>query len=153
MMRIQFVGYLKSGSKNARILVRSESGRFYVWKGSRVKIEQMRREGFLIVATGELELASEKQVASGRATGGRTSVPDVPVEFWGVVHPGKVYTLVLVRQEGYKVGKVRTEGFDVELPRGTVISIDHRTLSPAREDHIEAGLGQGKLRRHREKAI
>jgi hypothetical protein len=144
---VSYVGIIREGTIKTRALVRTDAGLFYTWKSDNGNIKVLREYGEAMAPTLELEIATERQVVVGRNNRGELGADSVAVEFHGVVQKGKNNIRVLVKSDRYYTGTVPSKGFDDSLSRGQVITIDMRTMSPAREDQIAAGFGTGKLRR------
>jgi hypothetical protein len=146
-LTVRFVGVIRDGGVNSRVLVRAEDGFFYVWRVSSREVVGLRGAGVCSVPAGELELASEQEVVVGRDAFGKASVGSVRVEFCGVVGRGKTNFRALVLEPGGS--RYCTVVIPVgDLPeKGSLVEVSQRLMSDAREDQIEAGLGLGRLRR------
>jgi hypothetical protein len=142
---VQFVGIVRTGGVNSRILVQAGDGLYYVWKGSNEAVRRIQSEGHFACTFGDLELASEIQVSVGRGNRGTVDAGSMGVKYRGLVRRGKMHFRVLVSD------MVSGEYFTVIIPvgdlpeLGSVISVDRRCMFEAREDQIAAGLGTGKL--------
>jgi len=148
-----YVGLIKKNSQVFKYLVVSDDGRYYVWTTT----NPYPREDVFIPST-ELELANQRQIDAGR--GGlwapNSSRVLTPMIFHGVVSGGKVNKTILVRHQGvnphyfiYAVPSDTLAGLSV----GDVVNVDIRKMSIARQDHIEAGLGNGTLRRKKRVSV
>jgi len=150
-MNVFYVGLVKKGHVNSKILVSSPTGRFYIWTASNEEVDKFRIGCSGEVPNGSLVLANERQINIGR---GNLWVPNasqvmVKVEFYGIVSGGQLNKRVLVKrldEQGW---------FTVVLPfsvaetanKGDILNVDMRALSPARDDHIAAAFGRGTLQR------
>jgi hypothetical protein len=146
-LSVRFVGVIRDGGVNSRVLTQAADGLFYVWRTSSRDVQGLRSAGMFSVSGDELELASEQQVLVGRDTSGKVSVGSLEVEYHGLVRRGKTNLRVLVTEPGGS--QYFTAVIPVgELPEpGAVFEVSRHCVSDAREDQIEAGLGVGKLRR------
>jgi hypothetical protein len=150
---VQFVGIIRDGGVNSRVLVQAEDGLFYVWRTSSLEAQRLSGAGMFTVPSGELELASEQEVFAGRGVLGKVPVGSVQVVMQGVVSRGKANLRLLVMEPG------GSQYYTVVVPvkdapaRGSLFEADKRSLAVARRDQIEAGLGLGTLRRRPRKRV
>ena len=146
-LTVGFVGVVRFGAVNTRVLVRAEDGLFYVMRVPGTKLSWLERAGSFPVSVDELEMATERQVVAGRGSQGFVSAGSAQATFHGVVWRGKKNTRVLVSglgDCGYFTAVVPAG----ELPeRGGVITVDRRRVFRARDDQVAAALGEGRLRR------
>jgi hypothetical protein len=147
MLTVNFVGVVRSGGVNSRVLVQGEDGLFYVWRVPEERVSGLRQEGSFQAPAVELEMATEQQVFIGRANWGVVSVGRVAVRVVGVIRRGKKNLRALVVEpgvEGYKTAILPVDGLSEE---GGLARVDRRLVFEAREDQVAAGLGVGKLKR------
>jgi hypothetical protein len=149
-VRAEFVGYVRKSFITSRALVRV-SGFYYTWKGLTSLMVLAEQSGEVEVDTSELEVATDRQVVVGR---NRDSVAggSVSAIVYGVVQECKVHKRLLV-----KFGDCESF-YTVQVPvgedstKGSVVSVNRRKAVLARTDQVDAGLGQGTLRRKRKKS-
>ena len=145
-MIFTYVGLIKKNTDYSKALVQSVQGVFYVWTAPHELVDHFQRGE---LPPTELELANERQIEAGR---GNLWVPNasqvnINVKFQGIVSGGKVSKRVLVNFENKWFTYVVPSDEVLSLKNGDSIRIDRRFLEPARDDHIRAGFGLGKLRR------
>jgi hypothetical protein len=152
-VEVQYVGIVRAGEVNSRLLVQAGDGFFYTWKGSNEKVKEIQDAGRFSCDACDLELATEQQVSIGRNHRGTLDAVSVSVKFHGLIQRGKIHFRVLVSDPGS--GFYYTVVIPVgDLPEpGSLISVDRRQLFEARDDQIAAGNGLGKLRRASRKAV
>jgi hypothetical protein len=146
-VEVRFIGIVRAGEANTRLLVQAGDGLFYTWKGSNEKVKKIQASGCFSCTVGDLELATEQQVAVGRNNRGTLDAGAVSMKFHGLIQRGKIHFRVLVSDPGS--GSYYTAVIPAgDLPDpGSVISVDRRRVFEARGDQIAAGNGFGKLRR------
>jgi hypothetical protein len=146
---VEFVGCVRRGTVNSRALVRY-LGTCYTWKGTVLEVDRAAGVGTLEVDSGDLEVATNKQIVMGRNSRGRAESSDVEVMVCGVVQRCRLTMRLLVE---FPVGS--KEMYTISVPvsdgvvAGGIMTADSRRLDRARDDQVDAGLGRGKLRRHR----
>ena len=151
-----FIGFIKKNSKSSKVLVQSGTGKYYVWEADNDRVDSKTFDGF--IPSYELSLATPRQIEVGRGSLWAPNQSKVMEEFlfFGIVSGGKVNKTILLRSLA-----VPYEWFITTVPVGSLqgvrkqgsICVDFRKLSPARRDHIDAGLGRGKLRRKKRVSI
>jgi len=158
-MTYSFVGIVKRNSQSMRVLVVSEEGRYYVWTTSSTDGSLYLREGMSIPSE-ELELANQRQINIGRGEVWTPNSSKVREEmiYIGVVSGGKARKTILVKHKEdssnpyYFIYAVPSD-FLTGLYPGDHLLVDTRKMSVARPDHIDAGLGNGKLKRKRRVSV
>jgi len=144
-MVVRYVGIVKRGASFTLALGQSERGSYYVWSGA--KDLGLSAGDKADVPIHALSLATEQQIAVGRSSPCGLDVRHFEAEYQGVVSRGKKNSRVLVKADGqWFTGVVAAESLEGVAVGGT-ISLDRRTLSPARADQVDAGLGLGTLQR------
>jgi len=151
-MIYRYVGLIKGNSLTSQVLVQSTDGKFYVWKANNERLEVFNHDGDVIRGS-ELTLATTRQIEVGRGTVWSPNQSKVMLEvyYYGVVSGGKSKKTILVgrlKPPGWFITTIPSDSL-VCLMAGDLIRVDFRKLSPAREDHVKAGLGYGKLKRKR----
>jgi hypothetical protein len=150
---VQFVGIIRDGGVNSRVLVQAEDGLYYAWRTSSRDALRARDVGVFSVSAEALELASEQDLLAGRDVLGKVPVGSVQVVAQGVVSRGKANLRLLVLEPG------GSQYYTVVVPvkdapeSGSLFEADKRSLAVARTDQIEAGLGLGTLRRRPRKRV
>jgi hypothetical protein len=147
MLTVSFVGVIRSGGVNSRVLVQGEDSLFYVWRVPEERVPGLRQASGFQAPAAELELATEREVVMGRAKWGVVSLGSAEVQVAGVIRKGKKNVRALVLEpgvEGYKTAILPVDG----CPEvGGLVAVDRRMVFEAREDQVAAGLGVGTLKR------
>jgi len=153
-MIYSYVGLIKKNSHVSKVLVVSEEGRYFVWTTNNSSGGNfLLREG-MNIPSNELVLADQRQINAGR---GELWVPNssrvlCAMVFHGVVSGGKTSKTILVKHldtnPHFFIYRVPS-GVALALSVGDIVQVDTRNMSIARQDQIEAGLGNGRLRRKR----
>jgi hypothetical protein len=147
MLTVSFVGVIRSGGVNSRVLVRGEDSLFYVWRVPEERVLGLKQAVGFQAPAEELEMATEREVVMGRANWGVVSLGSVEVQVAGIIRKGKKNFRVLVVEpgvEGYKTAILPVDGCPVV---GGMVRVDRRLVFEAREDQVAAGLGVGTLKR------
>ena len=151
-MQVSFEGMIRKNKDTSKALVLSAHGRYYVWTAANEDIEKLRVTNNGEVPNGQLELANEHQVEIGRGILRASDVCQMArVVFHGIVSGGKNKRRILVTLPGDKLLSWYTTVINGDealgLVTGDEVSVDGRSVSPARPDHVAAGLGLGTLER------
>ena len=151
-MFVKYEGVVKKNSTQTKVLVLGGTC-YYVWTALHSEVDRLRAAGSGEVDNSQLELAKERQIESGMGT---LWVPDTPVPmrgvvFHGIVSGGKQRKRILVTLLRGDFNRYFTTVIDgdraIGLAAGDELLVDERYITPARSDHVAAGLGYGTLER------
>jgi hypothetical protein len=147
-LTVDFIGVVRTGSENCRVLVRADDGLFYTWKIPISGLQSLKGTGGFEVPADELELATEKQIVVGRGNQGVIHVGSAQMRFVGLIQKGKKNFRVLVTEpDGWECFLTAVVPVGELPPSGGLITVDRRQVFEARADQIAAGTGVGKLKR------
>jgi len=149
MMTYSIIGLIKLNSvAKTKVLVMSEENKYYVWETGSDYITLFHLMNGVLPAD-ELTLATPRQIEIGRGSlwTPNSSKVMTSVIYYGVVSGGRSNKTILVKDDdAWLIVTVSNDSIK-DLKQGDSLVVDSRFLLPAREDHIRAGLGYGKLSR------
>jgi len=157
-MDYSYIGVIKKTKNISKVLVCSKEGKYYVWETSNSQLVNSWDHFPCSLSPSELTLATPRQIEVGRGSLWSPNQSNVMVEicYYGVVSGGKSKKTILVKYKTVNptwfIISVSVDSLrDIKI--GDSILVDNRKLSIARQDHIDAGLGYGKLKRKKRVSV